>query len=179
MGKYHPHGDASIYDTLVRMAQDWTMRYTMVDGQGNFGNQDGDGPAAMRYTEARLQKMTAFMLDDIDKENFKLRFEQGVVLAASLVRHFIDERAEVRLALGEQRGIFGVGKKHLYDCFRRLALVEPSPGYAEVERWPHEEWQNLDASALAQNANYFRLLTTAVPGSIPAKFWRKAHVIYL
>ncbi len=119
------------------------------------------------------------LLDDIDKENFKLRFEQGVVLAASLVRHFIDERAEVRLALGEQRGIFGVGKKHLYDCFRRLALVEPSPGYAEVERWPHEEWQNLDASALAQDANYFILLTTAVPGSIPANIWRTAHVIYL
>ena len=119
------------------------------------------------------------LLDDIDKENFKLRFEQGVVLAASLVRHFIDERAEVRLALGEQRGVFGVGKKHLYDCFRRLALVEPSPGYAEVERWPHEEWQSLDSSALSQDANYFILLTTAVPGSIPANIWRTAHVIYL
>src|SRR6201747_2675917 len=54
MGKYHPHGDAAIYDTLVRMAQDWTMRYIMVEGQGNFGNQDGDPPAAMRYTEVRL-----------------------------------------------------------------------------------------------------------------------------
>ena len=67
MGKYHPHGDASIYDTLVRMAQDWTMRYTMVDGQGNFGNPDGDPPAAMRYTEVRLQKLAEAMLEDIEK----------------------------------------------------------------------------------------------------------------
>jgi DNA gyrase subunit A len=56
MGKYHPHGDKAIYDTMVRMAQEWSMRYTLVDGQGNFGSSDGDGPAAMRYTEARLHK---------------------------------------------------------------------------------------------------------------------------
>src|SRR5512134_1265321 len=53
LGKYHPHGDTAVYDTMVRMAQDWSMRYTLIHGQGNFGNQDGDGPAAMRYTEAR------------------------------------------------------------------------------------------------------------------------------
>jgi DNA gyrase subunit A len=74
MGKYHPHGDASIYDTVVRMAQDWTLRYTMVDGQGNFGNQDGDPPAAMRYTEARLQKVAEAMLEDIDKETVDFQF---------------------------------------------------------------------------------------------------------
>ena len=79
MGKYHPHGDASIYDTVVRMAQDWTLRYTMVDGQGNFGNQDGDPPAAMRYTEARLQKVAEAMLEDIDKEtvDFQLNFDDS------------------------------------------------------------------------------------------------------
>ena len=74
MGKYHPHGDASIYDTLVRMAQEWTMRYTMVDGQGNFGNQDGDMPAAMRYTEVRLEKLAEAMLDDIEKETVDFQF---------------------------------------------------------------------------------------------------------
>ena len=74
MGKYHPHGDASIYDTLVRMAQDWTMRYIMVDGQGNFGNQDGDPPAAMRYTEVRLQKIAESMLDDIEKDTVDFQF---------------------------------------------------------------------------------------------------------
>ena len=74
MGKYHPHGDASIYDTVVRMAQDWTLRYTMVDGQGNFGNQDGDPPAAMRYTEARLEKVAEAMLEDIDKDTVDFQF---------------------------------------------------------------------------------------------------------
>ncbi len=68
MGKYHPHGDASIYDTLVRMAQDFSLRYLLVDGQGNFGSVDGDSPAAMRYTECRLQRIAGEMLADIDKE---------------------------------------------------------------------------------------------------------------
>ncbi|HEY9364428.1 MAG TPA: DNA gyrase subunit A, partial [Chitinophagaceae bacterium] len=68
LGKYHPHGDSSVYDAMVRMAQEWSMRYTLVDGQGNFGSQDGDGPAAMRYTEARLQRIAEYMLMDIDKD---------------------------------------------------------------------------------------------------------------
>ncbi|MCX6337553.1 MAG: DNA gyrase subunit A, partial [Bacteroidetes bacterium] len=80
MGKFHPHGDASIYDTLVRMAQNWTMRYIMVDSQGNFGNQDGDPPAAMRYTEARLHKIAEAMLDDIEKDtvDFQLNFDDSL-----------------------------------------------------------------------------------------------------
>lgn len=73
MGKYHPHGDSSIYDTLVRMAQEWSLRYPMVDGQGNFGSVDGDPPAAMRYTEARLQRMAEEMLADINKETVDFR----------------------------------------------------------------------------------------------------------
>ncbi|MGN0994869.1 MAG: DNA gyrase subunit A, partial [Butyricicoccus sp.] len=68
LGKYHPHGDASVYDALVRLAQDFSMRYPLVDGHGNFGSVDGDPPAAYRYTEARLHKMAAEMLRDIDKE---------------------------------------------------------------------------------------------------------------
>src|SRR6266581_1178511 len=68
MGNYHPHGDTAIYDTLVRMAQDFNMRYPLVDGQGNFGSVDGDPPAAMRYTEARLTKLAEEMLADIEKE---------------------------------------------------------------------------------------------------------------
>lgn len=77
MGKYHPHGDSAIYMTMVRMAQDWAMRYTMIDGQGNFGSQDGDPPAAMRYTEVRLEKLAEAMLDDIEKEtvDFQLNFD--------------------------------------------------------------------------------------------------------
>ncbi|MGB0177332.1 MAG: DNA topoisomerase (ATP-hydrolyzing), partial [Owenweeksia sp.] len=73
LGKFHPHGDSSVYDTMVRMAQPWSLRYMMVDGQGNFGSVDGDPPAAMRYTEARLQKISEEMLSDIDKETVDLQ----------------------------------------------------------------------------------------------------------
>src|SRR5512140_2816316 len=73
MGKYHPHGDSAIYDSLVRMAQPFTMRYPLVEGQGNFGSVDGDPPAAMRYTEARLARIATSLLDDIDKETGDLR----------------------------------------------------------------------------------------------------------
>ncbi|AND62944.1 DNA gyrase subunit A [Flavobacterium covae] len=77
LGKYHPHGDSSVYDAMVRMAQDWSLRYLMVDGQGNFGSIDGDSPAAMRYTEARMKKFSEEMLADIDKEtvDFQLNFD--------------------------------------------------------------------------------------------------------
>ncbi|MBL7711007.1 MAG: DNA gyrase subunit A [Chitinophagaceae bacterium] len=80
LGKYHPHGDSSVYDAMVRMAQPWSMRYMMVDGQGNYGSQDGDGPAAMRYTEARLQKLAESMLDDLEKEtvDFSLNFDDSL-----------------------------------------------------------------------------------------------------
>src|SRR5882757_8308531 len=80
MGKYHPHGDASIYFTMVRMAQDWAMRYTLIDGQGNFGSQDGDMPAAMRYTEVRMQKFSESMLEDIEKDtvDYQLNFDDSL-----------------------------------------------------------------------------------------------------
>src|SRR6478609_6666288 len=80
MGKYHPHGDKAIYDTMVRMAQDWAMRYKMIDGQGNFGSEDGDPPAAMRYTEVRMQKFAEAMLEDIEKEtvDFQLNFDDSL-----------------------------------------------------------------------------------------------------
>ena len=86
LGKYHPHGDTSVYDTMVRMAQEWSMRYQLIDGQGNFGSVDGDSPAAMRYTEARMQKLSEEMLSDIDKDtvdhqlNFDDTLKEPVVL---------------------------------------------------------------------------------------------------
>ena len=81
MGKYHPHGDSSVYDTMVRMAQEWSLRYLLVDGQGNFGSVDGDSPAAMRYTEARMQKISEDLLSDIDKEtvDFQLNFDDTIM----------------------------------------------------------------------------------------------------
>jgi DNA gyrase subunit A len=88
LGKYHPHGDSSVYDTMVRMAQDWSLRYPLVDGQGNFGSVDGDSPAAMRYTEARLKRIADEMLNDLDKDtvdfqpNFDDSLEEPSVLPA-------------------------------------------------------------------------------------------------
>ncbi len=80
LGKYHPHGDSSVYDTMVRMAQEWSLRYPLVDGQGNFGSMDGDSPAAMRYTEARLKEVAGEMLSDIRKEtvDFQLNFDDSL-----------------------------------------------------------------------------------------------------
>jgi DNA gyrase subunit A len=90
MGKYHPHGDSSVYDTMVRMAQDWSLRYPLVDGQGNYGSMDGDPPAAMRYTEARLRKLAEELLEDLDKEtvdfqpNFDDSLEEPKVMPAKV-----------------------------------------------------------------------------------------------
>ena len=80
LGKYHPHGDSSVYDTMVRMAQEWSLRYMLVDGQGNFGSIDGDSPAAMRYTEVRLRKIAEDILSDIDKDtvDFQLNFDDSL-----------------------------------------------------------------------------------------------------
>lgn len=80
LGKYHPHGDTAVYDAMVRMAQEWNMRYPLIDRQGNFGNQDGDGPAAMRYTEARMHRLAEAMLQDIEKEtvDFQLNFDDSL-----------------------------------------------------------------------------------------------------
>ena len=77
LGKYHPHGDTSVYDTMVRMAQDWTLRYPLVDGQGNYGSIDGDPPAAMRYTEARFKRIAEDILEDLDKNtvDFQINFD--------------------------------------------------------------------------------------------------------
>ena len=80
LGKYHPHGDTAVYDTLVRMAQEWNMRYPSVEKQGNFGSPDGEGPAAMRYTEARMQRLAAYLMEDIEKEtvDFQLNFDDSL-----------------------------------------------------------------------------------------------------
>lgn len=105
MGKYHPHGDASIYDTLVRMAQDWSLRYPMVDGQGNFGSVDGDPPAAMRYTEARLRRIAEEMLADINKEtvdfqpNYDDQFTEPSVLPAKVPNLLINGSSGIAVGM--------------------------------------------------------------------------------
>src|ERR1700693_3649473 len=90
IGKYHPHGDVAVYDTIVRMAQDFSMRYPLVDGQGNFGSVDGDPPAAMRYTEIRMARIASELLADLDKEtvdfvpNYDETLKEPVVLPARI-----------------------------------------------------------------------------------------------
>src|SRR5689334_594646 len=90
IGKYHPHGDTAVYDTIVRMAQDFSLRYPLVDGQGNFGSIDGDSPAAMRYTEVRMARITVELLGDIDKEtvdfgpNYDDSLKEPLVIPAKL-----------------------------------------------------------------------------------------------
>ncbi|MEL7020282.1 MAG: DNA gyrase subunit A [Bacteroidota bacterium] len=105
LGKYHPHGDSSVYDTMVRMAQDWSLRYPLVDGQGNFGSMDGDSPAAMRYTEARLQRVSDEMLGDLGKDtvDFSLNFddtlEEPTVLPAKLPNLLINGAAGIAVGM--------------------------------------------------------------------------------
>jgi DNA gyrase subunit A len=105
LGKYHPHGDSSVYDTMVRMAQDWSLRYPLVDGQGNFGSVDGDSPAAMRYTEARLKKIAEEMLADIDKNtvDFRLNFddslEEPTVLPAAIPNLLINGASGIAVGM--------------------------------------------------------------------------------
>lgn len=105
MGKYHPHGDSAIYDTLVRMAQDFTMRHTMVDGQGNFGTQDGDPPAAMRYTEVRLQRFAEAMLEDIEKDtvdfqpNFDDSLEEPTVLPTRIPQLLVNGSSGIAVGM--------------------------------------------------------------------------------
>jgi uncharacterized protein (DUF58 family) len=114
---------------------------------------------------------------DIDEENFRIRFESGVIETASLVKHFIEERAEVRLILGTDAGKFGADRDHLYDCLRRLALVEP---VRDLQKDTLETV--IDRAATAEtrgDVNYLVVLTTAARGSIPPNIWRRAFVIHL
>lgn len=105
LGKYHPHGDSSVYDTMVRMAQNWSMRYPFIDGQGNFGSIDGDSPAAMRYTEVRLQKIAEEMLADIDKNtvdfkpNFDDSLEEPTVLPSKLPNLLINGASGIAVGM--------------------------------------------------------------------------------
>ncbi|MEN1785628.1 MAG: DNA gyrase subunit A [Bacteroidota bacterium] len=105
LGKYHPHGDTSVYDTMVRMAQEWSLRYMLVDGQGNFGSVDGDSPAAMRYTEARMRKISEEMLADIDKEtvdhqlNFDDSLQEPTVLPTKIPNLLVNGAAGIAVGM--------------------------------------------------------------------------------
>src|SRR5207342_626228 len=105
IGRYHPHGDSAVYDALVRMAQDFSMRYMLVDGQGNFGSVDGDPPAAMRYTECRMSKLSGELLADIDKEtvdwqpNYDDKEEEPTVLPAKVPNLIINGASGIAVGM--------------------------------------------------------------------------------
>jgi len=116
LGKYHPHGDTSVYDAMVRMAQPWSMRYQLIDGQGNFGSIDNDSPAAMRYTEARLRKLSEEMLEDINKEtiDFQLNFddtlEEPTVLPAKLPNLLINGASGIAVGMATNMAPHNLGE---------------------------------------------------------------------
>ena len=125
MGNFHPHGDASIYDTLVRLAQDFNMRYPLVDGQGNFGSIDGDPPAAMRYTEARLQALADDMMADLDNEtvdftpNYDETTEEPTVLPAPFPNLLVNGSAGIAVGMATN-----VPPHNLREIDRRLHLAD-------------------------------------------------------
>ncbi|MNJ85194.1 DNA gyrase subunit A [compost metagenome] len=116
LGKYHPHGDSSVYDTMVRMAQAWSLRYPLVDGQGNFGSVDGDSPAAMRYTEARLRKIAEEMLDDLDKEtvdfapNFDDSLTEPTVLPSKIPNLLINGSSGIAVGMATNMAPHNLGE---------------------------------------------------------------------
>ncbi len=131
LGKYHPHGDSAIYDAMVRMAQDWSLRYPLVDGQGNFGSVDGDGAAAMRYTEARMAKITAAMLEDLDKDtvdwqpNYDGRLKEPLALPAALPNMLVNGADGIAVGMATKMPPHNVGE--VIDAAVRL-IDDPDAG---------------------------------------------------
>ena len=148
LGKYHPHGDASIYDAMARMAQDFSMRYPLVDGQGNFGSIDGDPPAAMRYTEARLSKITDELLADIDKET-KARLDHGEILMEILKQpqyHPIPVEDQIMLIYAATNGhLARVGAANIRD-FESEFYTYMNSAYPDIGKTIKEEGVISDAT---------------------------------
>jgi DNA gyrase subunit A len=124
LGKYHPHGDSSVYEAMVRMAQDWSLRYPLVDGQGNFGSVDGDGAAAMRYTEARLSKITSQLLADLEKRtvdfgpNFDATLEEPLVMPAAFPNLLVNGSAGIAVGMATNVAPHNLGE--IVDATVRL-----------------------------------------------------------
>ncbi len=138
MGKYHPHGDSSIYGTLVRLAQPWNMRYTLVDGQGNFGSEDGDGPAAMRYTEARLSKLAEEMLRDVEKDtvdmqpNFDNTLKEPVVLPCRFPNLLVNGASGIAVGMATNMATHNLGEV-VDGCVAYIRNIEDRLQNPEIE----------------------------------------------
>lgn len=138
MGKFHPHGDSSIYGTLVRLAQPWNMRYTLVDGQGNFGSEDGDSPAAMRYTEARLSKLAEEMLRDIEKDtvdmqnNFDDTLKEPVVLPCRFPNLLVNGASGIAVGMATNMPTHNLGEV-IDGCVAYIRNIEDRLQNPETE----------------------------------------------
>ena len=138
MGKFHPHGDSSIYGTLVRLAQPWNMRYTLVDGQGNFGSEDGDSPAAMRYTEARLSKLAEEMLRDIEKDtvdmqnNFDDTLKEPVVLPCRFPNLLVNGASGIAVGMATNMPTHNLGEV-IDGCVAYIRNIEDRLQNPEIE----------------------------------------------
>ncbi|MCX7605888.1 MAG: DNA gyrase subunit A [Bacteroidia bacterium] len=134
LGKYHPHGDAAVYDTMVRMAQSWTLRYPLVEGQGNFGSMDNDAPAAMRYTEARLAPIALTLLADLDKDtvdfapNFDESLQEPTVLPALLPNLLLNGASGIAVGMATE-----IPPHNLSDTVRALLLLLNDPAVSDEE----------------------------------------------
>jgi DNA gyrase subunit A len=130
IGKYHPHGDTAVYDTIVRMAQDFSMRYPLVDGQGNFGSIDGDPPAAMRYTEVRMMRLSEQMLADLEKEtvemipNYDESLAEPSVLPAKLPALLVNGSAGIAVGMATN-----IPPHNLSEVVAALNARDRQPGY--------------------------------------------------
>src|SRR5512137_3048004 len=156
LGKYHPHGDVAVYDTLVRMAQDFSLRYPLVDGQGNFGSIDGDAPAAMRYTEARLEHITDWMLLDIDKNtvdfmpNFDGSLQEPTVLPACLPNLLVNGSSGIAVGMATNippHNLSEVADAITYTIDQFATIVEQGVPFDVV--WARCTGATVDAAALA------------------------------
>ena len=188
MGKYHPHGDVALYDALVRLAQDFSMRYPLVDGQGNFGSVDGDSAAAMRYTEARLTAIAAEMLDDIDKEtvdfedNYDGTQKQPTVLPAKLPNLLVNGSSGIAVGMATN-----IPPHHLGEvCDATIALID-DPEITTDDLCTHimgpdfptggtiyrfEQQRNVTGEMGDASTRSARCMPTAAAGSSCAPRWR-------
>jgi DNA gyrase subunit A len=128
LAKYHPHGDSSVYDTMVRMAQEWSLRYLLIEGQGNFGSVDGDSPAAMRYTEVRLQKISEEMLTDLEKKTVKTKFnfddslEEPIILPTRLPTLLINGSSGIAVGMATN-----MAPHNLNECINAICAYIDNP----------------------------------------------------
>ena len=145
LGKYHPHGDTAVYDSMVRMAQSWSLRYPLVDGQGNFGSVDGDSPAAMRYTEARLKRISEDLLGDIRKDtvefvpNYDDSATEPSVLPARLPNLLLNGASGIAVGMATNMAPHNLTEvvhgiiAYIDNC---LLYTSPSPRDATLSRMP-------------------------------------------